>query len=94
MVENMNKTTCVWIVLYLVHLVISALAAVGTLSLLCMWNANLMFLAWDYPGPSILVLTAVFSCVLWACALGVRWIILFPPREPLEELEELCIRMK
>ena len=84
----MKKRIAVWTALFAVQLIISGLAAVGVLALLCLWDGDLMFLVWEHPGMSIGLLGGLFSVVLGVWSWGVRWLTLVKVRKLLYELQD------
>ena len=79
----MLQRILMWLVLFLTQFAIAILAAIGTLTLLCLWKAELMFLAWDYPVRTIAILAAVLSSILALADYGMNrvWLLGFIPKE-------------
>ncbi len=53
-----------YVVLFIIQMVIAILASIGSLTLLCLYDNEFMYLMWDYPVVSISVGTSVWSAVL------------------------------
>lgn len=90
----MWKKIAVYTALFVVQWIIAGFAAVGVLALLCLWNGDLMFLVWDYPGLTISGISVLFNVALCFWGWGIQWTVRESIRKPLEDLEAIAKRMR
>ena len=61
------KTAIMVVSLFLISTVFSAAAAFGTISAVCMWWGDLMFIMWDYLDVAMSIGTCVYALIFHAC---------------------------
>ena len=83
----MIKKALMTLVLFILQIIIANLAALGTIAGLCLLSDQFIFMAWDYPLWSMVIIATIYCMFIRLYGDGQRWLALYDIRKITKEIE-------